>query len=87
VDDFEATFLKLRELGALDTSAHRTPVWELPDGSLQLYARDPSGNMLEVNWRDGATVDPGVVGEIAKRADDIPQGDDARGATLYHASS
>ena len=87
VEDFEATFVKLRELGALDASAHRTPVWELPDGSLQLYARDPSGNMLEVNWPDGATVDPDVVGEIARRADDIPQSDDARGATLYHASS
>jgi len=87
VEDFEATFVKLRELGALDASAHRTPVWELPDGSLQLYARDPSGNMLEVNWREGGTVDRDVVGEIARRADDIPQSDDARGATLYHASS
>jgi catechol 2,3-dioxygenase-like lactoylglutathione lyase family enzyme len=87
VDDFEATFLKLRALGALDTSTHATPVWELPDGSLQLYARDPSGNMLEVNWPDASTVDRAVVGEIPTRAGDVPQSEDARGATLYHRSS
>jgi YD repeat-containing protein len=87
VDDFEVTFLKLRELGALETSTQANPVWELPDGSLQLYARDPAGNMIEVNWRDGSTVDRGVVGEIPRRADDVPQSESSRGATLYHASS
>jgi lactoylglutathione lyase len=87
VDDFEEVFLKLREMGALDTRTHSTPVWELPDGSLQLYARDPSGNMLEVNWPDASTVDRSVVGAIPKRSDDIAQTVAARGATLYHTSS
>jgi lactoylglutathione lyase len=85
VDDFERTFVKLRELGALDTSAHATPVWELPDGSLQLYARDPAGNLLEINWADASSVDRGIVGEIPRRADDVTQSEKARGATLYHA--
>jgi YD repeat-containing protein len=85
VDDFEATFVKLRELDALDTSAHARPVWELPDGSLQLYARDPAGNLLEINWPDASTVDRSVVGEIPRRSDDVPQSYAARGATLYHA--
>jgi YD repeat-containing protein len=84
VDDFEATYVKLRELGAFDTSAHATPVWELPDGALQLYARDPAGNLLEINWPDASTVDRAVVGEIARRADDVPQSAAAEGATLYH---
>lgn len=87
VDDFEATFLKLRDVGALDTTAHATPVWELPDGSLQLYARDPSGNMIEVNWPDASTVDRAVVGEIPLRSNDVEQSERARGATLYHTSS
>jgi hypothetical protein len=43
--------------------------------------------MLEVNWPDASTVDRSVVGEIPKRSDDVPQSDDARGATLYHTSS
>ncbi len=87
VDDFEAVFVKLRELGALDTLTHSTPVWELPDGSLQLYARDPSGNMLEINWRDGSSVDRSVVGAIPRRSDDVAQSAAASGATLFHTSS
>ena len=87
VDDFEATFVKLRELGALERVDGSAPVWELPDGALQLYARDPSGNKIEINWRDVSTVDRDLVGAIEKRADDVAQSEAARGATLYHASS
>ncbi|HEY3205683.1 MAG TPA: VOC family protein [Gaiellaceae bacterium] len=85
VDDFEAAFVRLRDLGALDLRAHAHPVWQLPDGSVQLYARDPAGNLLEVNWPDASTLDREVVGEIPRRADDVEQGEEALGATLYHA--
>jgi YD repeat-containing protein len=85
VDDFELAVVRLRDLGALDLRAHAHPVWELPDGSVQLYARDPAGNLLEVNWPDASTVDREVVGEIPRRADDVEQGEEALGATLYHA--
>ena len=86
VDDFEAAFTRLRDLGALDLRAHKHAVWELPDGSVQLYARDPAGNLLEVNWPDVSTLDRGVVGEIPRRADDVEQSEGARHATLYHAT-
>ena len=86
VDDFETAFVRLRELGALDPRAHAHAVWELPDGSVQLYARDPGGNLLEVNWPDVSTLDREVVGEIPRRADDVEQGDEAARATLYHAA-
>jgi catechol 2,3-dioxygenase-like lactoylglutathione lyase family enzyme len=86
VDDFEDAFTRLRHLGALDTSAHACPVWELPDGSVQMYARDPAGNLLEVNWPDASTLDRDVVGEIPRRGDDVEQSAEARGATLYHTA-
>jgi catechol 2,3-dioxygenase-like lactoylglutathione lyase family enzyme len=86
VDDFEEAFTRLRDLGALDTRAHARAVWELPDGSVQMYARDPAGNLLEVNWPDASTLDRDVVGDIPRRADDVEQSADARGATLYHAA-
>lgn len=85
VDDFEATFSRLQQLGAHDTKAHGSSIWELPDGSVQLYARDPAGNLLEVNWPDVSTLDPSVVGEIPKRADEVRQSEEAHRATLYHA--
>ena len=83
VDDFEAAFLKLRELGALDLRSHVNPVWELPDGSVQMYARDPAGNLIEVNWPDVTTLDGDVVGEIPRRVDDVPQSAEALRAKLY----
>ena len=54
---------------------------------MQLYARDPAGNMLEIDWPDASTLDRKVVGEIPRRADDIPQSEEALRATLYHTSS
>ena len=83
VDDFEAAFLKLRELGALDFESHVNPVWELPDGSVQMYARDPAGNLIEINWPDVAALDRSVFGEIPRRADDMPQTPEALTAKLY----
>jgi catechol 2,3-dioxygenase-like lactoylglutathione lyase family enzyme len=85
VDDFEAAFRKLRDLGALDDETHTHTIWELPDGSVQMYARDPAGNLIEINWPDVTTLDRAVVGEIPRRADDVPQSAEALTAKLYTA--
>ena len=77
VDDFEATYEKVREMGVQEESGYFSNVFELPDGTVQLYVRDPSGNMVEVNWPDVATLDRSVVGNI----EEVDAGDD--GATLY----
>jgi catechol 2,3-dioxygenase-like lactoylglutathione lyase family enzyme len=87
VDDFEATFVRLRDLDALDTKSHRSAVWELPDGAVQMYARDPAGNLIEVNWPDVSTLDRDVVGEIPRRVEDLRQSDEGMRARLYHAGS
>ncbi len=77
VDDFEATYEKVREMGVQEESGYFSHVFELPDGAVQLYVRDPAGNMVEVNWPDVATLDRSVVGEI----EEVDAGDE--GATLY----
>ncbi len=66
VDDFEAVYERARKLGVVDTSDYFSKVYELPDGAVQLYLRDPAGNMVEVNWPDVTTLDRSVVGEIRK---------------------
>jgi catechol 2,3-dioxygenase-like lactoylglutathione lyase family enzyme len=83
VDDFEAAFVQLREVGALDEKTQRKALWELPDGSVQMYARDPAGNLLEINWPDVATLDREIVGEIPRRVDDVPHSAEALTARLY----
>jgi lactoylglutathione lyase len=79
VDDFEATYEKVQEMGVQEESGYFSNVFELPDGAVQLYVRDPAGNMVEVNWPDVTTLDRSVVGEI----EEVGAGDD--GATLYLA--
>lgn len=66
VDDFEAVYRKAPELGAAEASDYFSNVYELPDGAVQLYLRDPAGNLVEVNWPDATTLDRSVVGEIRK---------------------
>ena len=48
VDNFEAVYEKARKLGVIDDSDYFSNVYVLPDGTVQLYLRDPAGNMVAV---------------------------------------
>jgi lactoylglutathione lyase len=82
VDDFEAAYLMARERGLFD-DAVGPPVRELNDGSVQLYLRDPAGNLVEIDWPDVTTLDRTVVTDIVRLADERPQSPDALRARLY----
>jgi lactoylglutathione lyase len=86
VDDFEAAYLKARELGILDEIAFGASIRELPGGAVQMYIRDPAGNLVEVDWPDISTLDRNVVTNITRLADERPQTGDAARAALYHAA-
>ena len=77
VDNFEAIYRKANELGVQIQSGYFANLYELPDGAVQLYLRDPAGNMVEVNWPDVSTLDRSMVLDIEK----VDAG--AEGATLY----
>jgi lactoylglutathione lyase len=66
VDDFEEAFRRAAEAGVRVESGNYSTVRELPDGAVQMYLRDPSGNLVEVNWHDVDTLDRGVIGEMRK---------------------
>ena len=85
VDDFEAAFVKAKELGVLEERTFGASVRELNDGAVQMYLRDPAGNLVEVDWPDIATLDRSVVDRIARVADERAQSEEAARATLYHA--
>ncbi len=86
VDDFEAAYLKAQELGLLDEDAFGAGVRELPDGAVQMYIRDPAGNLVEIDWPDVTTLDRSVIGTIRRIDDERPQTGEAARATLYHAA-
>lgn len=86
VDDFEAVYLKAKELGLLDDGTFGASVRELPDGAVQMYIRDPAGNLVEIDWPDISSLDRSVVTAISRLEDERPQTGAAAGATLYHAA-
>jgi catechol 2,3-dioxygenase-like lactoylglutathione lyase family enzyme len=83
VDDFEAAYLKAKQLDIRDSSAFFSDIYELPDGSVQMYIRDPSGNLVEIDWPDVSMLDRSVVTDLKRLADDVPQDGEALRATLY----
>ena len=56
VDDFDAVYEKAKAMGILDTEAFGAPLRSHPSGWVQLYLRDPAGNLLEVDWPDMTTL-------------------------------
>jgi YD repeat-containing protein len=83
VDDFEATYLRAKELGILERESFFEDMYELPDGSVQMYVRDPAGNLVEVDWPDVSTLDRSLFPEMKRLEDTVPQTGDALRATLY----
>jgi catechol 2,3-dioxygenase-like lactoylglutathione lyase family enzyme len=83
VDDFEAVYWRVCEQVLQDTSAFFSGMFELPDGSVQMYIRDPADNLIEIDWPDAGTLDERIRGELLALSATVPQTDEALGATLY----
>lgn len=83
VDDFEAAYLKVRELEIRDDRTFLGGIFELPGGEAQMYLRDPSGNLVEIDWPDASTLDRTIITDIVRLADVVPQGEENRDAKLY----
>jgi len=59
VDAFMPVFRAAKALGVLDTGPWgRTRM--LPDGAMQMFLRDPSGNLVEISCKPGTPVDADV---------------------------
>jgi lactoylglutathione lyase len=83
VDDFEAAYFKAKELGLLDEDVFGASVRELPGGAVQMYIRDPAGNLVEVDWPDVSTLDRSIVTRVTKLSDEIEQSREAEQSSLY----
>jgi catechol 2,3-dioxygenase-like lactoylglutathione lyase family enzyme len=83
VDDLGAVYRSAKERGILDPRTSGRSLRELPDGSVQLYLRDPSGNLVEIDHPDAARLDPDLRADLGRLADDHPQSEENRRATLF----
>ena len=80
VDDFDAAYQAVK--GRTSDIAGWQLV-ELPSRQVQLYFRDPSDNLVELNWPDADTLDRSRYPELQRLADHIPQKPDAADAVLF----
>lgn len=87
IDDFMDVYRRAKALGALDAETFGNAMYELPDGAIQLYVRDPAGNLVELDYRDASTIPQDQVPEYARLADRLPQEGDAALARLYFSQA
>ena len=89
VDDFNALFFRMKELNVIDIKPWGK-VRRLPDGAMQMFVRDPAGNLVEISSRPGSEVDETVFkDELYEEGLYVSNRNDFRGersdnATLYH---
>lgn len=89
VDDINTMFFRMKELGIIDIGPWGN-VRQLPDGALQMFVRDPSGNLVELSSTPDTVLDPLILkDELFKEGIYVSGRNDFRGykskdATLYH---
>jgi len=83
VEDFDAVYAKAKTMGILDSRAFGSPLRSHPAGWVQLYVRDPAGNLIEIDWPDEKTLSPETRADILPLGDVVAQTGDSVHATLY----
>jgi catechol 2,3-dioxygenase-like lactoylglutathione lyase family enzyme len=89
VDDFVATFRALERLEAFaaERDTRYGAIWLLPSGEVQMFLRDPSDNLVEVDWPDASTLDLAIFGDrVRVLAEEEEQGPEQVRATLFLGS-
>ena len=86
VDNFEDVYGRAKALGIHDAETFGHYLSELPNGNVQMYVRDPAGNLLEVNYRNAASLPRELVVDMMKLAEKHPQNDENMRSTLYLGS-
>jgi catechol 2,3-dioxygenase-like lactoylglutathione lyase family enzyme len=82
VDDLAPVYERARALGVLEAAVNDHYLWQLPEDVAQLYLRDPSGNLLEVNARGASALPESIRTDLRVVADVQPQNDENLSARL-----
>ena len=80
IDDFDAAYEAIRTRTDAEWGAE---IVELPSGQVQLYFRDPAGNLIELNWPEARPLDRSRYPELRVLSEHIPQTPESVQAALY----
>jgi glyoxylase I family protein len=81
VDDFAEACRRAEALGAFDGAPYGREAYRLPDGTAQLFLRDPDGHLVEIDGVPGADVPEGIA--IVPLSALRPQEGERARATLF----
>ena len=81
VDDFAEACRRAERLGAFEGALYGREAYRLPDGTVQLFLRDPDGHLVEVDGAPGAGDADGV--RVVPLAELRPQEGERARATLF----
>ena len=84
ITEFMPVYRRMKELGALDHVTFGNAMYELPGGGIQMYVRDPAGNLVELDHPDASTIPRDEVPEYRRLADVRPQEGEAARSTLWN---
>ena len=83
VNDFERVFRETRARGLHDQETNGRHLNQLPSGQIQLYLRDPAGNLVEINCASADMLSEETRSELALLAERFPQDENNNRAHLY----
>jgi len=62
LSDFTSVFLRMKAIGAIETKTWGN-IRRLPNGVVQMFVRDPAGNLIELSCTADQYVDPSIYDE------------------------
>jgi catechol 2,3-dioxygenase-like lactoylglutathione lyase family enzyme len=83
VDELEPAYRAAERRGAFDRDTFGNHLVELPGDLVQLYVRDPAGNLVEIDCPGAERLPPDLRGQLKGLWDFHPQSDDQMSARLF----
>ena len=83
VDDLEPVYRAAERRGAFDSTAFGNHLVELPGDVIQLYVRDPAGNLVEIDQRGADRLPEDLRSQLTGLWELKPQTDEQMGARLF----
>jgi catechol 2,3-dioxygenase-like lactoylglutathione lyase family enzyme len=85
LEDVESIYERAAEMHAFDRTTFGHHLYELPGDCVQLYLRDPGGNLLEVDALGASRGSEALRAHMKRLADVHPQSPENERATLFLA--
>jgi len=82
-DQFEALYWRAEREGFSDRETFQHHLYEASGGAVQLYLKDPSGNIVECDYPDVTDLDPEIVAARRRWADYNEQSEWNKSASLF----